>query len=62
MRRFAEEYYTQRKRCQLTRCRVDQHSSKVRSLIAAALFDRDNCFFFLIFFDFRVGKIGKKEK
>lgn len=41
-----EEYYTQRKRCQLTRCRVDQHSSKVRSLMAAALFDRDNCSFF----------------
>lgn len=41
-----EEYYTQRKRCQLTRCRVDQHSSKVRSLMAAALFERDNCSFF----------------
>lgn len=40
-----EEYYTQRKRCQLTRWRVDQHSSSVRSLIAAAdaLFGLDNC-------------------
>lgn len=39
-----EEYYTQRKRCQLTRWRVDQHSSSVRSLIAAAaaLFGLDN--------------------
>lgn len=40
-----EEYYTQRKRCQLTRWRVDQHSSSVRSLIdaAAALFAFVNC-------------------
>ena len=34
-----EEYYTQRKRCQLTRWSVDQHSSSVRSLIAE--FERD---------------------
>ena len=34
-----EEYYTQRKRCQLTRCSVDQHSSSVLSLIAE--FERD---------------------
>jgi hypothetical protein len=34
-----EEYYTQRKRCQLTRWSVDQHSSSVLSLIAE--FERD---------------------
>lgn len=43
---FEEEYNTHRNRCQLTRCRVDQHSSRVLSLIAGGfdgLFDRDNC-------------------
>lgn len=40
---FKEEYYTQRNRCQLTRCRVDQHSSSVRSLIAGVLFERESC-------------------
>lgn len=40
---FKEEYYTQRNRCQLTRCRVDQHSSRVRSLIAGVLFERESC-------------------
>jgi len=34
-----EEYYTQRKRCQLTRWSVDQHSSSVLSL--SAEFERD---------------------
>lgn len=39
-----EDYYTQRNRCQLTRWRVDQHSSRVRSLIAAAaLFAWGSC-------------------
>lgn len=46
-----KDYYTQRNRCQLTRCRVDQHSSSVRSLMAfGVLLERDNCYFFFGFF------------
>lgn len=41
-----EEYYTQRNRCQLTRWRVDQHSSNVRSFIDGVLFERLSCCFF----------------